>query len=41
MGVYVHFFRMTPEQFWDLDIEDYYGLGRYMEWWNEKQREQS
>lgn len=37
MAYYCHFWRMTPEQFWDLDVEDYGALGRYMRRWNEQQ----
>lgn len=35
MAMFVHFFRMTPAQFWDLDAEDYDALGRYLRKWHE------
>jgi len=37
MAEYCLFWKgLTPEAFWDLDIEDYYALGRRMQRWNEE-----
>lgn len=30
MATFCHFYKMTPGEFWDLDIEDYEALGRFM-----------
>lgn len=37
MAAFCHFYRMTPEQFWDLDLDDYHGLSRYMRRYSEEQ----
>lgn len=30
MASFCHFWRITPEQFWNLDLEEYFALVRYM-----------
>lgn len=37
MAFWCHFWRMTPDQFWGLDLEDYAAMGRYMVRWNKEQ----
>jgi hypothetical protein len=37
MAYYCHFWRITPEQFDNLDIDAYHALGRYLKRWNEEQ----
>jgi hypothetical protein len=37
MAYFCHFWRMTPDQFWDLDLDDYNALSRYVERYNKQQ----
>lgn len=37
MASFCHFWRITPEQFWDLDLDDYRAMSRYMNRYAEEQ----
>lgn len=39
MAKFVHFYGLTPDQFWDLDVLDYRGLARYMNRYEDAERE--
>lgn len=30
MARFCHFWRLTPDQFWDLEMEEYFAMLRYM-----------
>jgi hypothetical protein len=39
MAQYCHFWRITPGQFEDLGVEEYYAFGRYMQRWQKAQED--
>ena len=40
MAVFCHFWRITPEQFWNLDMDVYHAMSRYMDRYEEQQQRQ-
>ena len=38
MAYWCHFWRLTPDQFDNLDMDVYDGFSRYMKRWNDEQQ---
>lgn len=40
MAGYVHFFRISPRDYWALEPDELNALGRYMQQWHDAERQQ-
>jgi hypothetical protein len=38
MAYWMHFWRLTPDQFDNLEMDAYDGMARYMDRWNKEQQ---